>query len=75
MATNKGIVTYFDGEYGEITKENDKYIFLKQDILNDLNKGAFVSFRGEEVQGTKRAYFVNNLEMDKLPDIEKDRQK
>ena len=75
MALDKGIVTYFDGEYGEITIKNDKYIFLKQDIMNDLSSGVIVSFKGEEVQGVKRAYFVNNLEKDSLNNIDMYKQK
>ena len=75
MAVEKGVVTYFDGEYGEIKKNNDKYIFLKQDIINTIVNGACVSFKGEDVQGIKRAYFVNNLENYKLPSAEEINQK
>ena len=62
MAVEKGIVTYYDGTYGEIKKENDKYIFLQRDMESNINIGSLVSFKGEEVQGIKRAYFVNSLE-------------
>lgn len=75
MAIEKGLVTYYDGEYGEIKNQNDKYIFLKQDIMNELNVGALVNFKGEEVQAVKRAYFVNNLENIKLSIEDKSKQK
>lgn len=75
MAVEKGIVTYYDGEYGEIKKEGEQYIFLRKDILNELSVGAYVSFRGEETHGTKRAYFVSNLENTKIPSAEKNKQK
>lgn len=75
MAVDNGIVTYYDGEYGEITKKDDKYIFLKQDIMSTINLGSYVSFKGEDVQGMKRAYFVNDLENTKLPEIDKNKLK
>ena len=75
MAVENGMVTYYDGEYGEITKRDDKYIFLKQDIENEINLGSYVSFKGEEVQGVKRAYFVNDIEKTKLSVIDKIKQK
>lgn len=75
MAVEKGMVTYYDGEYGEIKNDKEKYIFLKQDMLSELNTGELVSFKGEEVQGIKRAYFVNSLDKTQLPDIEKNKQK
>lgn len=74
MAVEKGIVTYYDGEYGEIKEGEDKFIFLKKDILSELSVGAYVSFRAEEVQGIKKAYFVKNLENIKSPD-DKNKQK
>lgn len=74
MAVEKGIVTYYDGEYGEIKNEGEQYIFLRKDILNELNIGSIVSFRPEEVQGIKKAYFVKNLENIKSPD-DKNKQK
>ena len=75
MAVEKGLVTYFDGEYGEIKKSNEKYIFLKQDIMSTIDLGDYVSFKGEEVQGVKRAYFINTLENDKIPQLDKNKQK
>ena len=75
MAVENGMVTYYDGEYGEITKRDDKYIFLKQDIENEIKLGSYVSFKGEEVQGIKRAYFVNDIEKVKLSVSDKIKQK
>lgn len=55
-----GKVKSFDGFSGEIITQNAKYIFLDTDIIegNTITNNDFVSFRGEEINGINRAYFV-----------------
>ncbi len=75
MTLSRGIVSYCDGQYGEIQHKNEKYIFLKKDMMNEICKGDIVSFKAEEVKGYKRAYFVNSLEKKDYKDMDKKYQK
>ena len=75
MSLKNGIVTYFNGEYGEIKKDNEKYIFLGHEIMGDINVGNFVSFRSEEIHGVKRAYFVTSLDKKELVVEHKEKMK
>lgn len=43
------------------------FIFTKKDILDDIIKtDDIVSFRGEEINGIKRAFFIKKIGDDKL---------
>jgi len=76
MAKQEGIVTRYDGTYGEITSNSVKYIFLEQDIdCDDINVGDFVNFRGEAVHDTNRAYFVKSLGKDDEVSVKEGYQK
>ena len=57
----EGKVTEFDGFVGDIESNGEKYMFLIDDIETDIELNDYVSFRGEEVQGVKKAFFVKNV--------------
>ncbi len=64
MEFEVGKVASYDGYCGTVISQNGKYMFLNEDIVEEKNleEGQLVAFRGEEVQGEKRAYFIRNLE-------------
>ena len=59
-----GKVVTFDGYCGSIVSESGEYLFLNTDIDSNsrIEVGTLVAFRGEEVQGKKKAYFVKAAE-------------
>ena len=54
----EGKVINYDGFVGEIESENENYIFLNDDLLCSIQIGDLVTFKGEEKQDLKRAYFI-----------------
>ena len=57
---------YKKGIFGLISSDII-FIFTKKDILDDIIKtDDIVSFRGEEINGIKRAFFIKKLGDDKL---------
>ena len=56
-----GKVVEYDGIKGTLVTLNTKYMFLSDDVNEEINVGDLVKFRGEEVQDTNRAYFVKML--------------
>ena len=57
----EGKVIEFDGFVGDIESNGEKYMFLIDDVETDIQLNDFVSFRGEEVHGVKKAFFVKNV--------------
>lgn len=56
----EGKVINYDGFVGEIESQEEKYLFLNDDLQTDINVGDIVTFNGEEVHDFKRAYFVKS---------------
>ncbi len=59
-----GKITSFDGHCGKIVSENGEYLFLDVDIQSEkeLQVGDLVKFRGENIYGQQKAYFVKYAE-------------
>lgn len=55
-----GKVTEFNGCSGKIISKSGSYLFLDKDIINNgyFEIGDYVIFRGEKVEETNRAFFV-----------------
>ena len=49
---------------GYLITDNNEYMFLTKDIINNiiLNKNDLVKFRGEIINGTKRAFFIKKID-------------
>ena len=45
----EGKVINYDGFVGEIESQEEKYLFLNDDLQTDINVGNIVTFNGEEV--------------------------
>ncbi len=58
-----GKVIEYDGIKGTLVTLNTKYMFLSDDVNEEINVGDLVKFRGEEVQDINRAYFVKKLHL------------
>lgn len=56
-----GKVTNYNGVQGSVITTTDNYLLLDKDIEDEISNGDIVRFRGEEVQGIKRAFFVKKL--------------
>ena len=69
---NIGKVRNYDKYTGEIISQDGVYIFLNENISDckNLNINDIVMFRGEEIQGTKKAFFVQKLDPEKNIDNE-----
>ena len=61
MASKVGKVIEFDGYTGEIVDKEKKYIFLDQDILDNVENNDIVVFQGEKVGDINRAFLVRKL--------------
>lgn len=70
-----GKIVIFDGYYGKLVSENGEYFFLNTDIDSEMNVevGSLVAFRGEEVNGQLRAFFIKPPE--EFIKIEKNKEK
>lgn len=60
---NIGKIRSYDQYVGEIIAKDGTYIFLNEDPYNEEKYGLndVVLFRGEEIQGAKKAFFVKKL--------------
>ncbi len=45
----EGKAINYDGVVGEIESQEEKYLFLNDDLQTDINVGDIVTFNGEEV--------------------------
>lgn len=72
MEYNKTILTIgkvrsYDNITGEIIAKEGSFIFTSNNVdpEDSLNIDDIVFFRGEEVQGTKKAFYIKKLNPDK----------
>lgn len=68
-----GRVRSYDNSVGEIVTLDEKYIFTKDSIAEteELSTNDMVVFRGEEIQGMKRAFFIRRVTREKSLSIHK----
>lgn len=64
---NIGKIRSYDNYVGEIIAKDGTYMFINDNLSDEekLNLNDVVMFRGEEVQGTKKAFFVKKLDSSK----------
>lgn len=64
---NIGKIRNYDNFIGEIVTNDGVYLFANESISDkeSLNVEDTVMFRGEEIQGVKKAFFVKKLSLDK----------
>lgn len=64
---NIGKIRTYDNYTGEIISQDGVFIFLNENIsgTKELTINDVVMFRGEEIQGTKKAFFVQKLNPEK----------
>lgn len=53
-----GLVKSFDGFSGVISSSGGEYIFLKEDVLDEIKEGDLVLFKGETIHDIKKAFFI-----------------
>lgn len=58
-----GKIRSYDQTTGSIVSQDGNFIFTKEAIVEneELNPNDMVLFRGEEVQGQKKAFFIRKL--------------
>ena len=64
---NIGKIRAYDNYIGEIIAKDGTYIFVNEDNINTekFKLNDIVMFRGEEIQGLKKAFFVKKLTSEK----------
>lgn len=64
---NIGKIRNYDNFVGEIVTNDGVYLFANENISDkeSLKVEDTVMFRGEEIQGVKKAFFVKKLSLDK----------
>jgi hypothetical protein len=64
---NIGKIRAYDNYIGEIIAKDGTYIFVNEDNINNekFKLNDIVMFRGEEIQGLKKAFFVKKLTSEK----------
>ena len=60
----EGQVVNYDGFIGEIETEDKKYLFIRDNIIGDINVNDTVFFRGENINGYDVAFFVQSKNED-----------
>ncbi len=53
-----GLVKSFDGFSGIISSDAGEYIFLREDVLDEIKEGDLVLFKGENIHDIKKAFFI-----------------
>ena len=57
-----GKVRNYDQMVGDIVSKEGTFLFTKEDIAEEyINVNDLVLFRGEEVQGQKKAFFIRKI--------------
>jgi hypothetical protein len=58
-----GKIKSYDQATGEIVSQEGIFLFTKEDISDEelININDMVLFRGEEIQGQKKAFFIRKL--------------
>jgi hypothetical protein len=58
-----GKIKSYDQATGEIVSQEGIFLFTKEDISEEelININDMVLFRGEEIQGQKKAFFIRHL--------------